>query len=129
MKQAFLEDDDFFKSTRINEAGELVKAKNERGKRDGTGPYKDSFQKQNSPIGKRKAAGEECPEDKREKMKDEDEDKDETEEEEREKSSRPKRKLKKKKTGPGGHIPDGTGPYGRGNGPGKGKADGSGLNN
>ena len=36
-------------------------------------------------------------------------------------------KITGKVTGPGGHIPDGTGPYGRGQGPGKGKADGSGL--
>ncbi len=30
-------------------------------------------------------------------------------------------------TGPGGHIPDGTGPYGRGMGPGQGRGDGSGM--
>jgi len=34
----------------------------ERGKRDGTGSYKDSFQRSQSDEGKRKEAGEECPE-------------------------------------------------------------------
>lgn len=34
---------------------------NERGKRDGTGPYKDSYQKKTSDAGKRKQAGETCP--------------------------------------------------------------------
>lgn len=29
--------------------------------------------------------------------------------------------------GPGGHIPDGTGPYGRGRGRGRGMGDGSGM--
>jgi len=35
--------------------------------------------------------------------------------------------LSELKTGPGGHVPDGSGPYGRGEGPGKGKGDGSGM--
>ncbi|HUW44062.1 MAG TPA: hypothetical protein VMV95_03835 [Bacillota bacterium] len=39
----------------------------ERGKRDGTGPYKDSWQKENKEKGKRQEQGEECPEDKNNK--------------------------------------------------------------
>lgn len=38
--------------------------KEEAGKRDGTGPYKDSFQNKTKEEGKRKEKGEECPEDK-----------------------------------------------------------------
>uniref|UniRef100_A0A6M3X7B7 Uncharacterized protein n=1 Tax=viral metagenome TaxID=1070528 RepID=A0A6M3X7B7_9ZZZZ len=34
---------------------------NQRGKRDGTGPHKDSFQKQNVGTGRRQQAGEICP--------------------------------------------------------------------
>ena len=34
---------------------------NQRGKRTGTGPYKDSFQKQNAGVGRRQQAGEPCP--------------------------------------------------------------------
>lgn len=33
----------------------------QRGKRDGTGPYKGSFQKQNAGVGRRQQAGEPCP--------------------------------------------------------------------
>jgi hypothetical protein len=36
-------------------------AYDQRGKRTGTGPYKDSFQRQQGKIGKRKLAGEKCP--------------------------------------------------------------------
>ena len=32
-----------------------------RGKRDGTGPYKDSWMRQNVGKGRRQMAGEECP--------------------------------------------------------------------
>jgi len=35
--------------------------KEERGKRDGTGSYKDSFQRSVSDKGRRQEAGEECP--------------------------------------------------------------------
>jgi hypothetical protein len=39
-------------------------AKEERGRRDGTGPYKDSFESiYGSGEGKRKARGESCPND------------------------------------------------------------------
>lgn len=34
---------------------------NQQGKRDGTGPYKGSFQKQNVGVGRRQQAGEPCP--------------------------------------------------------------------
>jgi len=36
-------------------------ALNQRGKRDGTGPYKDSLQRQGTRVGKRKQAGLPCP--------------------------------------------------------------------
>lgn len=36
-------------------------AKNKRGVRDGTGPYKDSWQKKNVGIGRRRQAGQKCP--------------------------------------------------------------------
>jgi len=35
--------------------------KTTRGKRDGTGPYNGSYQKQTSGIGKRQQAGQPCP--------------------------------------------------------------------
>uniref|UniRef100_A0A6M3L6T1 Uncharacterized protein n=1 Tax=viral metagenome TaxID=1070528 RepID=A0A6M3L6T1_9ZZZZ len=35
--------------------------KNARGKRDGTGPYKDSYQSTQSSVGKRQQAGQPCP--------------------------------------------------------------------
>jgi hypothetical protein len=35
--------------------------KTARGKRDGSGPFKDSFQARTSKIGRRKKAGEKCP--------------------------------------------------------------------
>ena len=35
--------------------------KKERGKRDGTGSYRDSYQKTQSKKGKRKERGEDCP--------------------------------------------------------------------
>jgi len=38
--------------------------KTERGKRDGTGPFKDSFQNKNKDKGKRKQDGEKCPNEK-----------------------------------------------------------------
>lgn len=35
-----------------------------RGKRDGSGPYKDSYQRRSGrKVGKRRAAGEKCPRD------------------------------------------------------------------
>lgn len=34
---------------------------NQRGKRDGMGPFKDSYQRKSGRIGKRKEMGEECP--------------------------------------------------------------------
>ena len=37
--------------------------KEERGLRDGSGPFKESFQSENSDKGRRQEAGEECPED------------------------------------------------------------------
>lgn len=37
----------------------------QRGKRDGTGPYKDSFQRKSKKGGKRKARGEKCPQKKK----------------------------------------------------------------
>lgn len=36
-------------------------SKTTRGKRDGTGPYKDSYQKKTSKKGKRQQKGEKCP--------------------------------------------------------------------
>jgi hypothetical protein len=42
--------------TEVKEAG-----KTERGKRDGTGPFEGSAQKEKSDVGKRKQRGEECP--------------------------------------------------------------------
>ena len=36
-------------------------ARNARGKRDGTGPYKGSYERKSGGGGKRKAAGEPCP--------------------------------------------------------------------
>jgi len=36
-------------------------AKKERGKRNGTGPYEDSWQRENVGRGRRIEAGEECP--------------------------------------------------------------------
>jgi len=71
LKQPFLEGgDDFFKSTKMDESGNLIKSKTKRGKRDGTGPFKDSYQVSQGKKGKRKAAGEICPTDEeREKMK------------------------------------------------------------
>lgn len=36
-------------------------SKTARGKRNGTGPYKDSYQRKSKRIGKRQAAGEKCP--------------------------------------------------------------------
>ena len=36
-------------------------AKDERGKRDGTGPFKGSFQFMNKLTGRRQARGEKCP--------------------------------------------------------------------
>ena len=36
-------------------------SKTQRGKRDGSGPYKGSFQKQSAGVGKRQQAGEPCP--------------------------------------------------------------------
>ena len=38
---------------------------NKRGIRNGTGPYKDSYQRQTSGIGRRKAQGEKYPKSKR----------------------------------------------------------------
>jgi len=35
--------------------------KTTRGKRDGSGPYKGSFQAKNSRLGRRRAAGQKCP--------------------------------------------------------------------
>jgi len=35
--------------------------RNQRGKRDGTGPYKDSYQRRTSNTGKRIQAGKKCP--------------------------------------------------------------------
>jgi len=35
--------------------------KTTRGKRDGSGSYKDSYQRKTKTIGKRKARGEKCP--------------------------------------------------------------------
>lgn len=34
----------------------------ERARRDGTGPYKDSWQRKNRKEGRRKESGKECPE-------------------------------------------------------------------
>jgi len=36
-------------------------SKTARGKRDGTGPYKGSYQRKNSSVGRRRAAGQKCP--------------------------------------------------------------------
>jgi len=36
-------------------------SKNIRGKRNGTGPYKESYQKKTSKLGKRRAKGMPCP--------------------------------------------------------------------
>jgi len=36
--------------------------KNNRGKRDGSGPHKDSWQRRNRTKGRRQERGEECPE-------------------------------------------------------------------
>ena len=35
--------------------------KTKRGKRNGTGPYKDSYQRRIKKLGKRRAAGKKCP--------------------------------------------------------------------
>lgn len=35
--------------------------KDKPGKRNGTGPFKDSYQKKTVGVGKRKTAGEKCP--------------------------------------------------------------------
>lgn len=40
---------------------EVRMARTKRGKRDGTGPYKDSWQRKNSGKGRREANGEKCP--------------------------------------------------------------------
>lgn len=40
---------------------QIVEGKDDRGKRDGTGPYKDSYQRKISKEGKRKSIGEKCP--------------------------------------------------------------------
>lgn len=45
----------------IDNTDDIGEAKDERGKRDGTGPYKDSYQKKDKAVGKRKEAGETCP--------------------------------------------------------------------
>lgn len=42
-------------------------SKTRRGKRDGTGPYKGSYQKKTSKVGRRKAAGQPCPKSKKKK--------------------------------------------------------------
>jgi len=39
----------------------IESSKKERKKRDGTGPFEDSFQKKNKDKGKRKQKGQECP--------------------------------------------------------------------
>ena len=36
-------------------------SKTTRGKRDGTGPYKGSYQRRNSSVGRRQQSGEKCP--------------------------------------------------------------------
>jgi hypothetical protein len=36
-------------------------SKTQRGKRDGTGPFKGSYQEQNVGVGRRQQAGESCP--------------------------------------------------------------------
>jgi hypothetical protein len=36
-------------------------AKNQRGVRDGSGPYKGSYQAKTSKVGKRQQAGQKCP--------------------------------------------------------------------
>jgi len=43
------------------EKGEIILSKTVRKKRDGTGSYKDSYQRQKSKIGRRKQAGLPCP--------------------------------------------------------------------
>lgn len=40
-------------------------AKTQRGKRDGTGPYKDSYRQKSGKVGRRKAAGVVCPQKKK----------------------------------------------------------------
>ena len=58
-------DDD--KEEKDDDKEEKTAGKDERGKRDGTGPFKGSFQDKNEDEGKRKQKGEECPlEDKKE---------------------------------------------------------------
>ena len=40
---------------------EIKMGRNARGKRDGTGPYRGSYQRKKSGIGRRRAAGQRCP--------------------------------------------------------------------
>jgi len=65
----------------------LEKGKEERGKRDGTGPHKDSAQASISNEGKRKEAGEKCPHD-------EEEDDEGQEKKDKKKSGSEKRPIK-----------------------------------
>lgn len=57
------------KSVRIVLKIDLVKSFNKMGKRDGTGPYKDSYQSLVNNIGKKRESGEKCPIDKKDKKK------------------------------------------------------------
>ena len=45
----------------LSKGGESIVGEKERGKRDGTGPYKHSYQKQKSDKGKREESGKPCP--------------------------------------------------------------------
>ncbi len=45
----------------LKTAKHIESSKKERKKRDGTGPFEDSFQKKNKDKGKRKQKGQECP--------------------------------------------------------------------
>jgi len=55
-----------------------VAGKDERGKRDGTGPFGGSLQDKEKGIGKRKERGEKCPHEDKDEDKDKDKDKDST---------------------------------------------------
>jgi len=49
------------KTLRVGRKEGIIMSKTKRGKQDGTGPYKDSYQRKTSRVGKRVQAGKPCP--------------------------------------------------------------------
>lgn len=49
------------KTLRVGRKEGIIMSKTKRGKQDGTGPYKDSYQRKTSKVGKRVQAGKPCP--------------------------------------------------------------------